>query len=530
MKVFLCFLTARVMPHSLFPIILFILLSLTRTTTALALPVADLSLMDVVAQAIKTNPEVRDAYHDWLIRRNAVVASLGEFEPQVFASYNREGLKRENTSQESVALGGLPVYDDLTDKYSTGLKGALPTGAEYKLAYTLNSIRSNINPRPGREYEAFTGADLSQPLLKGAWSGAPMVKTRLALEDRVIGYHQYRQKLMAGIYQVQAAYWNLAFAQQKFCIASDTYHILKWLLDDGRVRHNVGKMSEAELLDIRSEFLQGLAARCEAYEDQLVAMNQLKITLGYKREYNSVHKIRVQGMSRSGGWIDKQMKVHLERLSEDELNWQPDIMIKIHELERDKMAYRYYLNQSFPEVNVNGRYGYNGYGRDNSVAWHEIQDHNYPAWSVGFEVKVPLLLGFKERRELDSARIKRKKSEESFKQTRFAVMAVVNTLVTRVKLLNQRVKAYQTASDIKKSLLNIEIRKMKMGLSHNRLVYEVNEKYADTRKKTLEQQVRYYQMVQELALTRGSLLIDNNLESYSENTKLYSKYYEKLED
>ena len=238
-------------------------------------PGRPVSLDDFLKDVVRTNPAVREARLQWLIRTGQARAEWGAYEPTLDASYKDEGLRQQNTALEQFQQLGTPLYDERNDAYSLAVAGNLPTGANYNVGASLTRLQDTYVEQG--QFKSFVGVSAQQPLLKGFTHGAPMASIKTAFEDRIIAFHEYRRQLMTAVTQAEAAYWNLAFAQQMLRMDSDSTRVARDLLQTAREATRVGRMSDLDVRQAEAE----LASREATQEDGELtvseAMRQLQL-------------------------------------------------------------------------------------------------------------------------------------------------------------------------------------------------------------------------------------------------------------
>ena len=210
---------------------------------------------------------MREARLQWLIQTGQARAEWGTYEPVLAASAKEEGLRQQNTALEQFQQLGTPLYDEKNDAYSLGSRGIFPRG-QTNLGASITRLQDTYVEQG--QFKSFVGISAQQPLLKGFTHGAPMGPIRTAFEDRVIAFHEYRRQLMSAVTQAEAAYWNLAFAQEVLRMDSESVQVARDLLTTAKEAALVGKMSDLDVREAEAE----LASREAAREDGQISLNE----------------------------------------------------------------------------------------------------------------------------------------------------------------------------------------------------------------------------------------------------------------
>jgi len=103
---------------------------------------------------------------------------------------------------------------------------------------------------------------------------------RLAAFESEIAFQQYRRQLMLTLYQAEAAYWNLYFAQEQLLFFQESLAVAESILSDSRERLKAGQASELDVLEAESALLNARNALCSALIDWRMSELQLRCDMG----------------------------------------------------------------------------------------------------------------------------------------------------------------------------------------------------------------------------------------------------------
>ena len=469
-----------------------------------------LSLDDFIREVVHTNPLVREAHLQWLINYRKAQAEWGTFEPEVVASLNRDKLKRLNNALQAAQLLGSPEFAEDNREYGLGLEGRFPSGATYRVGYNLKRMQNTYTAGED-QFESFAGVSAEQPLLRGFTHGAPLAPIRVALQDRYIAFHEYRRQVMDTISQAERAYWNLGFARQLLGMARDSVRIAQELLNECREQLEAGRLTEPDLFEAEAELETRLAFQADGEQTLRDALTQVKLLLssgelGQREELEASDPLVGQLPE---GWNE-------ERQREESLRWalraQPDYMVQWEQLQRESLVVEYRRDQTLPALNLKGSYGLSGLGDTVEGSLDKLRQWNYPSWSIGLELRVPVLLGLRQRNELETARLTKKLSEVRLKALEYELTRSIAVLIQRVVTWRSRIENAKKIVELKQRLLGIEQTRMQAGKATIQQVYDSEEKLTEARKSELDAIVRYREALMDLALVRGSVLRDKGLE------------------
>ena len=486
---------------------LFLTVPLFVTAETLEQNGLELTLDQVVQDVVRHNPLIREARLQYLISRKEAEAEWGAFEPELVARYDRSKLERKNNLLQALQWGSADFWEK-NDEYGLGIEGTFFSGGTYRIGYSLNR-----NQYPDeREYEAFLGMSGEQPLLKGLTHGAPTAGLRATRQDRFVAFHSYRKQLMETASMAESAYWNLAFAQEEHEMISDSVEIARKILEDNRERVKAGKMTELDLMEAEAELFVRLSQLADAEQKLFDGMIQLKLLLSDTQI----------GEGRRLIAADPIVSPTLERWDREEqrdfsLTWalraQPDFMMRLEELQREKIVLGFQQDQRLPELNLKGSVGFNGLGDSLGESMEKIGTFDFPAWSVGLELRVPMLLGIRERNRLEAAILKGKLAEVRLEAMKYEIVNSIETLLLKVATLRDRVMNAHKVVDFRKRMLDVELSRLEAGKSNSRLIYAAEEELTKARRWELESIAALREAMMQLAYFRGSVLLDKGFEN-----------------
>lgn len=469
-----------------------------------------MSLASFLGDVVRTNPGVREARLQWLIQTGQARAEWGTYEPVLAASAKEEGLRQQNTALEQFQQLGTPLYDEKNDAYSLGVEGNLPTGANYNLGASITRLQDTYVEQG--QFKSFVGISAQQPLLKGFTHGAPMGSIRTAFEDRIIAFHEYRRQLMSAVTQAEAAYWNLAFAQEVLRMDSESVQVARDLLTTAKEAALVGKMSDLDVREAEAE----LASREAAREDGQISLNealrQLRLLTGgagAKPANDSIVATDPLVANEGGQWDPAAEGRSYQEWAE---RAQPDYMIESEQVLKEGLLVDLQKDQALPELSLTGSYGYSGLGDTPQDSLGTLGSQSYPTWSLGLELHMPLLLGVKQRNELDVEELKRELATVRLAAVRQQMTDTIVSLVQSIATLREHIDNQRTVVQVKRDLLAVQTERLHGGTASLLEVYNAEDELRQARQHELEAVVRFRQALMELGRASGAVLRDHALE------------------
>jgi outer membrane protein TolC len=190
----------------------------------------------------------------------------------------------------------------------------------------------------------------------------------------------------------------------------------------------------------------------------------------------------------------------------------PDYRIRLRQAEQEQVRVRYTRNQRLPQLDAKASYGFNALGTNVSGAWDNIERAEYPAWSVGVEMRVPLGGGAKEKNEYLAAKLNHQKSLIAIQEAETQILNAIDAARYRVRASFENIASQQSVVQYNEKLLNTQLDKLSVGSIDSRTVLETEEKLFDARMAFVEILVVYRKSLLDLDLIRGSYLKMRNLE------------------
>jgi outer membrane protein TolC len=466
----------------------------------------ELSLQDYLSRVLERNESIQQRQLEVEVARRKYRGEYGAFEPELFGSFTRESNKRQNTvEQQQTTPTGSGVFNELNNIYQGGLQALVASGARVQLGYSLRDLKNNIQPlfsfpQTNDQFQSFFGLTVTQPLLKNAWDSANLAGIRLAALGSDMAFQDYRRQLMIIISTAEALYWNLYLAQEQVRFFQESVATADKILADNRARALSGKSSELEVLEAEA----GLALRhsklSEAEGKLYEAANRV-ISL-YSETVLSTNRLvravdRPQITDRQLGYFDIWQSAY-------ELN--PDYLSQRQRLIQESVRVGYALNQILPELNLKGSYGLNGLGDTPGHSWDQLETGDFPSWSVGVELHIPLGGGIKNRNELAAARLRREEAVLALKEIETQIANSLDTALHKIRTAKESIQSYQKSIQFNTNLLESALARLDVGRLESRKVFEIEAELFEARNAEIESLVNYQRALLELELVEGSIL------------------------
>jgi outer membrane protein TolC len=430
-------------------------------------------------------------------------AEWGAFEPEFVASRSEEFNRRENTVEQTISQG-TTAFQERNKLYSAGVEGLLPTGARYNVGYSVRDLNNNLRVLPTdpfrRQYQSFLGLTLTQPLLKDAGFASSLARLRLAREDENIARQDFRRQMMLVVGSVESIYWDLYVAQQRYELRQASVAAAQKLLDENRERVREGKMAQIELVEAEA----GLAQRrssASAAEQQLVEISGQLRTLFAEPvdEPNFVLTASdtpqpIEEATNIGDALGASVALHPEYLS------------RLHRAEQEKVRIAYAKNQRWPQVDLKASFGNNGLGDDYNSSWSDVKGQRYDSWSLGIELRVPVLLGIRQTNTVRAARARGREALLNLKAAEVEIANNIFTALRKVESFKAVAANYDEVAGAGQRLLTNELDRLVEGKTDSRRLLEVENQFSDAKIAALETRGEYEKARVEFEMACGRLL------------------------
>jgi outer membrane protein TolC len=472
-----------------------------------------LNLRDFVQLVLQRNEAIQVRILELAITKKRLRAEQGIFEPELVGSYDRVENKRQNTAEQRRSTG-VAEFEEDNNIYNGGLEALVPTGARVRLGYTLRDLKNNLQDPPlgtivtntaSGEYQTFVGLSVTQPLLKSAWFPATMANIRLAGIASEIAYQEYRRQMMIIISTAEAAYWNLYMAQEQVRFFQDSVSLAESLLTDNRERLNAGRGSELEVLEAEA----GLALRRlklnEAEQKYYETAAQL---LGFLSEAPSLNTA-IQAIEEPTV-SEEPAKLYESGMVAFELN--PDYLTQLKRVSQEDIRLRYARNQRLPQLDFRGSIGLNGLGATPSESWDQVESEDWPSFSAGVELRIPLGGGIKTKNELHAAKLARQQALVALNDLQTQILNATQNSIRKINNARESVRNYAQVVNFNRNLLETERARVEVGRVESRRVLEADASLFEARNAELEARVQAERAQLELELVQGSVLKDRNFD------------------
>ena len=473
--------------------------------------VRDLSLKDCIQEALAQNFDVQISRYNPIIQQFGVNEAYGGYDP----SLNVSGLHSHNNSAQFtptiVNTNGNTIYipnSTLTDndQFKTAIAGTSPVGTVYDLFGNIDqSEQTQVGVPVQQSSGGQIGLDITQPLLKNFWIDNTRLNIEVSKNNLQQSEQSLRMQFINTVASVQIAYYELIYARQNITVQQEALALAQTQLDQDRQRVQVGSLAP---LDVQQDEAQVASSRANLIAAQYTLFsdeNTLKnlITDSY-RKWQGVSLRPTEPLS------DALQIFDLQDSWGKGMTKRPDLVQSRLAVEQQGITLKYDRNQLYPELDLNGSYGYNGAGRVYSGTFDMYGQADHPFYSYGASISIPLS-NTKARNTLKSDKSTMQQKLLTLKQLEQTIMMEIDNSVKQVATDYEAVQASKQATVYAAAALDAEQKKYNVGKSTTFTVLQLQNTLTTDRGTQIRNIANYDEDIAKLAQNEGTTLDNLNI-------------------
>ncbi len=357
-----------------------------------------LPLRQAIQHALNHATSVRIAEAAFLSASGTVRRESGLFDPELFFSLNYQ----DQESPSASFFSGAPVLVTQQTTSRTGLRMDLPIGTELELALNTVRLQSNssfafLNP----QYNTFGSLSVRQPLLGGLWITARKQLTKSEREMDA-AKARYDQQVLAVRTEVERMYWDLYAAERDYAVQKLIRDRADSFLKETELRAKAGLIGPNQVASAKT-FLAEQELLFLERDEQLDRQSDLLASLIGVRPESEMPRFLAVDEPPSDFPIDS-----VDLLLAHALKGNLDLQAVQQDIEASEALASASRWEWLPSVDVVGLLGGNGlsgtaqdviFGSDTlrttrggsfSDALHQVSKREFPNWSVGVEISIPI--------------------------------------------------------------------------------------------------------------------------------------------
>lgn len=472
----------------------------TQAPAALAAQKQPLSLKALVEKLRASNKTIRSKQAEGDIAATGIDRAASAFQPLANLSAAQGKSLTKNTFEESIIRQGtLGVYDRQGKDYSVGVSKLLAaTGAKLEVKSTLSRFLTNIpdlnRPEGAYDNRSNLGFSITQPLARDAGPAVTTARLQVATLDATAADHATRDTETSVVAEAIMAYHEMVFAQHRVQAAQEKIRNGQRLLVEAQAINRNGRLPDSDVWEVENALNRFKAGLSEALQVEREKTNRVRTML------LSVAADSPQGLVA----VDALPAVADKVLSADEslrtaMARRDDYLMRKVQAEREGVQLAYTQNQTLPRVDLVASYGMNGLEYALSRAYSVSRMSDYPTWSVGLQVSIPLGRNMQAQSDLKAALIRREDALLGLKSVEVQISNDIDTTLSMRSSAVERWDLWKQVHAREKQQLELERRKFTAGRSDTREVLLREERVINAQLTVYEQQ---------MAVARAEVLLD----------------------
>ncbi|WP_161499695.1 TolC family protein [Limnohabitans sp. TS-CS-82] len=467
-----------------------------------------LTLKDLVRQVREANKDIRSKRAEKEIAQTGIDRASAAFQPVATLSATNGVNRQPNTYEEKLVRSNQALYLRDGQDYSAGVSQLLPTGAKLEAKTTLSRFITNINQLDGRpegakDNRTFMGLTLTQPLAKDGGFTVTNARTDVAELDVAVAQHTQFETESSVVAEASLAYYELVLAQHRVAAANEKIRTSQRLLTEARSLNRQGRLAEADVWEIEnalSRFRAGLSEAVQGERERLNRLNTLVMAatgtgLPTWRASDALPAVVKPSSSAAA-----EASVRLA------LDSRHDFLMQKKLLEREGVQLVYAQNQALPRIDLIASYGRNGLAYSAQTAFSADTMRNYPTWSMGLQMQIPLGENRQGRADVASASLRRENALLAIKALEVQIANDIDTSLNMLASASERWEFWQDVARREQQQLDVEYKRFAAGRSEMREIMMREEKTVNSRLMVIEQQVAFAKAQIILESAQGVLL------------------------
>ena len=481
----------------------------TNTTATITnANVRAMSLQDCIQEALRHNLDIQIQRYNPQISLYTLRADYAGYDP----AFNFSGTHTYNVSPPTVnpyagtnkQIQLLPATVTEGNTFNTGVGGMLPSGLQYNFTANASEDTSTFSPRYSSGQMEMS---LTQPLLKNFWIDSTRLTIRLARNNVKYSVQGLRNQLITSVTAVENAYYELIFAIDNVSVQKEALNLAQTQLDQDNERVQIGTLAILDVQQDEAQVAQSKANLIGAQYTLVSDQNALKNLLA-DTNYVTWHDIDLQPTE---SLIAPEQPFNLQESWRKGLTERPDLLQSQLTVENQGIQLKFDRNQIYPQLNLNGTYGFNGAAGDFNGTVNEFNKGNAPFYTYGAQFSVPLdNVGARNTYKSDKASLQQKVLQ--LKQLEQTIMVGIDNAVKQAESDYQGVQASHEATVYAAAALDAEQKKYAVGKSTTFTVLQLQNSLTSARSQEIRALANYNQALANLAQQEGSTLERNRID------------------
>ncbi|WP_016955435.1 TolC family protein [Catenovulum agarivorans] len=417
-----------------------------------------------------------------------IAIEQGNFEPNVFASYQQSQSERLNSLTQNNR------YASTTS--SVGLQGIAPWGTRYKLAIEANKNEFSNSANFSSVIE------VTQPLLKNFGLESNYSNVVLAQKRTEIERMRFSQQLMLVVQQIVNAYTSLYAAQLNLKVAQANRTLAEKTLEAEQKRVIIGKSSDSATLRPAVSLANREDTVLIAQQELRFRQNTLKSLIADSSAGLLSLELHAVGLPEA-----EQFNPNITQDFQQALNNRPEYLEAKLSVSQQKIRVKRDQQQHNPNLDLVIRYQKNGLADENNLssALDNYQNSALNSGYIGINFSMPLSMQSSKSR-LSQSNIALQQDELKLEQTAQNILLALDTAAYALAGNWRRLQAANQAVALTQASLDAEEKKMAVGRSNSFYILDMQSRLANAQRRKVDALTSYYISLVNYHKQKGTIL------------------------
>jgi outer membrane protein TolC len=502
--------------------------------SATEIPNGPITLEQCIQLAIENNLNLRITNYQPRLAAIGLQSVYSAYDPNFnigISGGNRINRKRENPLQFEIPTS---TTDSFSHNY--GLSGVLPTNTRYNLSLSGNESTGFSGSAFG-SYGSNARITLTQPLLKGAWSGD---RNRMNIKMQKLQIKNSSFSVIRQITQtvssVELAYYALIASRENVKVAEETLALTEKNFSNQKRRAEVGTLAKSQLPVLEAELYSQKASLLSVQNSYADSVNTLKRLL--TDDFGAVLATKLLPV----GELNPVQTVFSRNDSWNKaLNQRPEILQSKVSLENEDIRLKFSKNQLYPQLDLRATYGLSGsdpaeytyvqrtdksgnpvlgsnnlpildriINRDASFPRAFSDSGDYPYYSVGVTLSIPIP-NRSARANYKSSQLQKEMAVLQHKELEQNILVEIDRLIRDAEYRFEQITVTRQARLSSELALENDTKRYNEGAIENYQVLQAQRDLTNRRYSEINAKVQYLTALSRLAQAEGSTLDNNNI-------------------
>jgi outer membrane protein len=466
-----------------------------------------LSLEECTRIALEHNLGIQVARLDPQLAQFALSASYANYDPTLSlgARHDYSATAGGRNDQQELYVGS----ESDSDNFNADLSGLLPWGLTYGLGTTMRDTHGTQFTEPligtNVTFENSTANvgvfTMRQPLLKNFWIDNTRLQIFLSKKNLKISEYNLRGQVINSVTLVEEAYYNLIFQDENVKVQKKALELAERLVAENRRRVEVGALAPLDEKQAESQAAASRADMLDAQANRETAERVLKSLLS--DDYNEWMDVHIEPTE---ALLAIPQTLNLQESWRKGMEQRPDLLVARITIEKQIKQVSYARNQLYPQLDLEGRYGYTG-GNVNELsgALGQITSRDNPYYAYGVAVTLPLA-NTGARAGYKASKVTKEQLQLSLRAAEQDALILIENAMANARISYERVGVTHQATQYADEALKAEQTKLEKGKSTSFVVLQLQSNLTAARSAEIRALADYNIALARLALNEGSTL------------------------